>query len=741
MTYSGNYSARNTIFDSGDTVEGDHIKSIYDEMGSDPSGASADLTARLNAIEASVSAEFVRDTIAAALSGTGNVTVTADDSANTITITTSGQSAEEVRDTIGTALVAGSGIAIDVDDTGNTITVSLSGTSGGGGGGGGGTVQDPPGPTVPEGFTRTALWEFADGSTDLADNFNLVHNAVQSGTNSYSTSTNVYQSGGQLHLRAENATTSSQPYGSAYISSKAASYFPLEGRMEAMVRYPMAHSTWPCFWIDAGGSAGRFEIDAAEMFCAQTPGKTSVVMHCPNSYQTNLRVYSGVTSNHWSGSSGWDWMDPTAGNADWDGPLLGSTVYGAAVDWHDPADWANTPWVRVAVEVSKIVSGGNYTIQIDVYWAAESTGWGDVHIVRYTDPFDAVTGSGPLLGVARGSAGDYDGTKPPWVQETLDAGFTEDAFWDVRFDNWVGGSGTGSCWKSSARIYDYDGTLGNTTTAGFADNGTVPNASLDRWPLVMDVAWVQHCETGEVTPPGATVLAGDWNVAVSGTDGALVSTTNTSFNAVYRNNAGTAYNSTIDTELLPDGVSNTVIHLLAATANHDVSEVHWNPTGTVAYTSAYTRFFFRTADVTPAGNTIICYFADATPTTFHRVYLMTDGTIRARFNGGSSEGTTQLTTAGALANDTWYAIEVGYDQTAQTHGIRVTNADTNTWIETLSGSLSSVSPTQQTGKISWGIVDPNYSTLGGYQVHTAGHAVNYGVSKSYVGVYSDTVYS
>ena len=36
MSYLNNYSNRATIFETGDTIEGDHVKALYDELGSDP---------------------------------------------------------------------------------------------------------------------------------------------------------------------------------------------------------------------------------------------------------------------------------------------------------------------------------------------------------------------------------------------------------------------------------------------------------------------------------------------------------------------------------------------------------------------------------------------------------------------------------------------------------------------------------------------------------------------------------
>ena len=36
MSYSSNYTNRTSIFDNGDTIDGDHVKALYDELGEDP---------------------------------------------------------------------------------------------------------------------------------------------------------------------------------------------------------------------------------------------------------------------------------------------------------------------------------------------------------------------------------------------------------------------------------------------------------------------------------------------------------------------------------------------------------------------------------------------------------------------------------------------------------------------------------------------------------------------------------
>ena len=52
--YPTNYSRRNDDFDTGDPIPGIHVKALYDELGADPSGASASVTQRFEVIEGSL---------------------------------------------------------------------------------------------------------------------------------------------------------------------------------------------------------------------------------------------------------------------------------------------------------------------------------------------------------------------------------------------------------------------------------------------------------------------------------------------------------------------------------------------------------------------------------------------------------------------------------------------------------------------------------------------------------------
>lgn len=69
-------------------------------------------------------AEFVRDTIGAALVNGAGITITVNDVANTITITSS-IDAEYIRDIMGVAMRATEGLTLSVNDVANTITYSI----------------------------------------------------------------------------------------------------------------------------------------------------------------------------------------------------------------------------------------------------------------------------------------------------------------------------------------------------------------------------------------------------------------------------------------------------------------------------------------------------------------------------------------------------------------------------------------------------------------------------------------
>ncbi|HEX8532730.1 MAG TPA: hypothetical protein VF662_01025 [Allosphingosinicella sp.] len=68
--------------------------------------------------------ENVNDAIAAALVGGANITVAANDAADTVTISTNALNPEQVLDRVAASLVAGSGISVAHNDAADTITIS-----------------------------------------------------------------------------------------------------------------------------------------------------------------------------------------------------------------------------------------------------------------------------------------------------------------------------------------------------------------------------------------------------------------------------------------------------------------------------------------------------------------------------------------------------------------------------------------------------------------------------------------
>lgn len=83
-------------------------------------------------ITIAVDPEFLRDTIASFVVAGANMTVTHDDTANTLTLASSGggsTDAEVVRDTMAAALVAGTNVTITPNDAGDTITIAATDTN------------------------------------------------------------------------------------------------------------------------------------------------------------------------------------------------------------------------------------------------------------------------------------------------------------------------------------------------------------------------------------------------------------------------------------------------------------------------------------------------------------------------------------------------------------------------------------------------------------------------------------
>jgi hypothetical protein len=72
--------------------------------------------------------EEAQDAVAAILNGSGNVSISYNDSANTLSVDTSALDTEEVQDTVSSLVASDSNLSWSYDDGNNTLTISLAGS-------------------------------------------------------------------------------------------------------------------------------------------------------------------------------------------------------------------------------------------------------------------------------------------------------------------------------------------------------------------------------------------------------------------------------------------------------------------------------------------------------------------------------------------------------------------------------------------------------------------------------------
>ena len=328
------------------------------------------------------------------------------------------------------------------------------------------------------------------------------------------TDTDAETGSGILRLRtAAEAHSSGTLYTSGYVGTTTGlggtfsnSYFPLFGFYEFMIRYPVTHAHWNCIWLNYRGSAGQFEIDLAEIFTAQTPGKASFVIH------SQRGEYGGKLNNN-----------PNKGTMEWFvndysssfGGSIAATRSGSSVDIADPfTAGQHTPWFKVGCKLIKVLptSGSGWTLAIEYYLD-------DILVGRWTD--DVLV--------------DYQNGEVPHYYVPGD----DDHSWDIRFDSWVGGDYIGQVEGNSLgeepRVLTYNGRNGFNNTDFMAPVGTVPNTELwladpnaGQVPEVdlsaeyfYDIAWYRVMVPDGSTPP-PDPLSYLWEFDDTGSSGSAV---------------------------------------------------------------------------------------------------------------------------------------------------------------------------------------------------------------------------
>ena len=600
--YPTNYTNKETIFDVSDTIHGHHVKSLYDELGSSPSGSF--------------------DTVAERLA--------------------------------------------DVDtrlDTGGTPPSSTNI------------------PSVPTGYSLYAEHDF-DDNTYLKVNggwfaaYDMRQASPPPNTRSRNLPANVGQTGSVLRLRSSAESANGMQYTSGYVGTNqdvgggtdAQSYFPLFGRYQFLVKYPITHGHWNCVWLNYRGSSAKFEIDLAEMFTAQQPGKVQMVTHRNPDY---------------AGDYNYSMLNTAYGTTEWfipDGPQSyggapAATHWGKAVDFEDPVNPTNpstqqSDWHLVEVEIVKVLgANGGWTVDIEFY----------------VDEVKCVTW--------RDTTFDYNAADavPAWYESGHDNQAGDDAYsWDIRFDSWIGGNEIGQVETSTTtagegtRVLTYNGLngLGNTQYMFTATGDTVPD--LDLWIADLDADYYMEVDwfrvlTNDSTPTAPPTQTFTWEFDGTGVDEADLDTTeggSYDFDGIYK-------------------AASTDIKWDTAQFLTGDRSIRFNGTGT-----ACNARYHHGSELQAMWARAAVRF-DSLPAADARLFLIkltgqgaTVGTIRLLTDGSlilTDEFDLEDTSASTLSADTWYQIEWGVNASADTQSVKIWDSAGTTLIDELFGAYSNAS--------------------------------------------------
>lgn len=215
-----------------------------------------------------LTAEDVRDTIAAALRSGTNVTVVNDDAADTITINSTGGggglTAEQVMDTIAAMLQQGSGISLTYNDAADQLTIAATA------GGGGGIISYSA-------YANDGQFPPADASVYYAPKTGLACSTSASSTNNLSVTVTLtatktlligcalgfQKSSGQCRCQIVNATGAvvlpRGSVGSFYSRNNESGY--QNANYEGLVTLPAGTYTFQLTFAAAGSTAGASIFD------------------------------------------------------------------------------------------------------------------------------------------------------------------------------------------------------------------------------------------------------------------------------------------------------------------------------------------------------------------------------------------------------------------------------------------------------------------------------------------------
>jgi hypothetical protein len=553
--------------------------------------------------------------------------------------------------------------------------------------GGGPPLPPPPQPTapsaspmasaspVPTGYASAApyLMEFQDTNW-LSSNGGpwVIQGGIQNQgktgeVQSYNAAANVNTittSGGMLEMRAVAEQSNGKFFTSSDVKPNSGGWWPLFGFYEAVVRFPINHCSWCCWWLNAANSASIFEIDICELFTAEHPGRSRTQVHSAATGYTvgNMIPWDSTTNAYGTTHYTYNSSAPTTA---FYGPSAGSTRYHYSIDAYDcqlPSGGSgSSPWIKYGCEIKQVLpnTGSGWTVQFNFYI-------NDLLWMSWTD--DKLT--------------DYqNGAHPAWYDTAKNGGATDQAFWAPRFDHWISGvdAARGYDTVNSKYVLGYDGlNNNNATNTSFVPVSPLTVPSAGKWIAAsaggnisntyysMDVAWLRYSAPTVTAPPPPPTSPHLFAASLTGANGTAVTPPGAGSNLSHYflgTNAAITYDTTMSVP-----VSNaTAVKLSAASSNNGCNVSYINSSGLSA---SYMGGWFQFA-ANPVGTNMIIHSVG--PSTgigdTGELRLLTDGRLAIYDRGGGGAGSNYNVSGSAPLNpNTWYYINCMFNaNTAQSY--------------------------------------------------------------------------